>query len=189
MARPKKSTLKKKKMTKPAVKKNKKVTTKKTASKATKKKVSALPKGYNNVSPYLILNAASKAIDFYQKVFGAKVRMRMDHGKKVGHAELKIGDSLIMLADECGEKGALAPNGNVGVSIHLYVKNADAVFNKAVSSGAKVIREVETMFYGDRNGMIQDPFGHTWCISTHVEDVTPAKMRKRAQALFGNNPK
>lgn len=179
MARPKKSTLKK----------SKKTSAKKTVAKTKKKKVSALPKGYNNVTPYLVLNAASKAIDFYKKVFGAKVRMRMDHGKKVGHAELKIGDSMIMLADECEEKGALSPAGNASVSIHLYVKNVDEVFKKAISSGAKVIREVETQFYGDRNGMIQDPFGHMWCLSTHVEDVTPAKMRKRAQALYANASK
>lgn len=186
MARPKKSILKKKKTAKPVLKKSKKSVAKKLVSKPAKKKVAAIPKGYSSVIPYLISNHAAKAIDFYKKVFGAKERMRMEHNKKVGHAELKIGDSLVMLADECPEKGALCPNGGTGVSIHLYVKNVDAVFEKAVAAGAKIIREVEDMFYGDRNGIIQDPFGHTWCISTHVENVTPAKMKKRAQALFAD---
>ncbi len=171
---------KKKKPAKSVVKRNKKTALKK----KTRKKVSAIPKGYSSITPYLILKTASKAIDFYKKVFGAKVRLLMEHGGQVGHAELKIGDSLVMLADECPEKGGMGPSGNPGVSIHLYVKNADAVFQKAVASGAKVIRAVETMFYGDRNGMIEDPFGHSWCISTHVEDVTPAQTKKRAQALF-----
>ncbi len=187
MARPKKSTLKKKKVTAKIVKKSKKLSAKKTAVRVKKKKVTAIPKGYNSVTPYLILNDAASAIKFYQKVFGAKERMRMEHGGKVGHAELKIGDCMIMLADECPEKGAVSPKGGSGVGIHLYVKNVDEVFKKAVSSGAKVIREIENMFYGDRNCAIEDPFGHQWFISTHIEDVTPAKMRKRAQELFGQS--
>ncbi len=183
MKRSKKSPLKKKKIVKKLIKKP---SAKKMKSKPKKKKVMAIPKGYNNVTPYLILNGAAKAIEFYKKVFGAKERMRMEHGNKIGHAELKIGDTMIMLADECPEKGAVAPRGPVGVSIHLYVKDVDAVFKKAVSAGATVTREIENMFYGDRSAGIQDPFGHTWFIATHVEDVTPAKIRKRAQALFAN---
>ena len=189
MARPKKSTLKKKKLSaKPMAKKTKKLAAKKTVSKPKKKKVTAIPKGYNSVTPYLILNDATKAIEFYKKVFDAKVRMCMDHSGKVGHAELKMGDSLIMLADECPEKGAISPNGGgVGISILLYVKDVDSVFKKATSSGAKVIREIENMFYGDRICSVQDPFGHQWSIATHIEDVTPAKLKKRAQELFGNS--
>lgn len=189
MARPKKSTLKnKKKLTaKPIVKKTKKLAPKKTITKPKKKKVTAIPKGYNSVTPYLIMTDAAKAIEFYKKVFDAKVRMRMDHGSKVGHAELKMGDSIIMLADESFEKGAISPNGGTGISILLYVKDVDSVFKKATSSGAKVVREIENMFYGDRICSIQDPFGHQWSIATHIEDVTPAKLKKRAQALFGNS--
>lgn len=190
MARSKKTITKKTKSVKPAVKKNlkiKKLTAKKSNVKLKKKKVTAIPKGYNSITPYLILNQAAKAIEFYKKVFGAKERMRMEHNGKVGHAELKIGDSLIMLADECPEKGAVSPKGGAGVGIHLYVKDVDAVFKKAVASGAKVLREVDNMFYGDRSGGIEDPFGHHWYIATHVENVTPAKLRKRAQELFGHS--
>lgn len=179
--------LKKKKVAKPIAKRHKKLSARKTVSKIKKKKVAAIPKGYSSVIPYLILNDAASAIKFYQKVLGAKERMRMEHRGKVGHAELKIGDSLIMLADECPEKGATSPKNGTGIGIHLYVKNVDEVFKKAVSAGAKVIREVQNMFYGDRNCAIEDPFGHQWYISTHVEDVTPAKIRKRAQELFGHS--
>jgi PhnB protein len=176
----------KKKMT--VAKKTKKTSVKKVAAKRKTKKVSAIPKGYATVTPYLILNEAAKAIEFYKKAFGAKERARMEHSNgKIGHAELKFGDSIIMLADECPEKGATSPaNGGSGVSIHLYVKDVDTVFKKAVSSGAKIIREVENMFYGDRSGGLQDPFGHTWFLATHVEDVTPAKIKKRAAELYGN---
>ncbi len=182
MARPKKVIAKKKQR---SVKQTAKKT-KKLIAKPKKKKVTAIPKGYNSVTPYLILKQAAKAIDFYKKVFGAKERMRMEYSGKIGHAELKIGDSVIMLADECPEKGAMSPNGSVGVCIHLYVKDVDAVFKKAVSSGAKMLRDVNNMFYGDRSGGIEDPFGHQWNIATHIENVTPAKLRKRAKELFGN---
>lgn len=182
MARPKKNIAKKKKLSvKTVVKK-----TRKLVAKPKKKKVTPIPKGYNSVTPYLILSQAAKAIEFYKKVFGAKERMRMEYSGKIGHAELKIGDSVIMLADECPEKGAISPKGSAGVCIHLYVKDVDAVFKKAVSAGGKVLREVNNMFYGDRSGGIEDPFGHQWNIATHVENVTPAKLKKRAKELFGN---
>jgi len=190
MTRQKKSIATKKKLTvKPAAKKNKINFTKKTTAKFKRKKVTAIPKSYSSVTPYLILNGAAKAIEFYKKVFGAKERMRIEYSGKIGHAELKIGDSIIMLSDECPEKGVMSSNSNggSGINIYLYVKDVDSVFKKAISSGAKVIREVENMFYGDRSGGILDPFGHRWFIATHIEDVTLAKIKKRAQDLF-NNP-
>jgi len=165
----------------------KKITSKKTTVKR-KKKVSAVPKGYHAITPYLIVSNAAKAIAFYKKALGAKEMLRKEHADgKIGHAELKIGDSKIMLADEFVEIGACSPEkfGGCPVMMHLYVKNADAVIAKAVSSGAKVIRPAENMFYGDRSGMILDPYGYKWCVSTHIEDVTPAQMKKRIAELFG----
>ncbi|OGT34020.1 MAG: glyoxalase [Gammaproteobacteria bacterium RIFCSPHIGHO2_02_FULL_39_13] len=146
------------------------------------KKVSAVPVGYNSITPYLIIDRAVDAIQFYKKVFGAKEVMRM--GKedgKIGHAELQIGDTKIMLADEHPEMNARAPQtyGGSPVSIHLYINNVDAVVQRAITEGATLIRPVEDMFYGDRSGGVQDPFGHIWYVSTHVEDVTPAEIRKR----------
>ena len=152
-----------------------------------KKKVLAIPKGYHSITPYLIINNAAKAIDFYKKVFAAKEVMRMEHpGGKVGHAELKIGDTRIMLADECHEMGARSPQafGGSSVIIHFYTKDVDGIVAKAVSAGAKLKRPVENMFYGDRSGMLEDPYGHQWCVSTHVEDVSPAKIKKLAAELF-----
>ncbi|MCS5711615.1 VOC family protein [Candidatus Berkiella aquae] len=152
-----------------------------------KKKVLTTPKGYSSVTPYLIIDKASKAIDYYQKIFGAKVVMRMEKpGGKIGHAELKIGDSKIMLADEFPDMGACSPRafGGCAVSIHLYTKNVDDVVKRAVAGGAKLLMPVMDMFYGDRSGSIEDPFGHRWYISTHIEDVTPATMRKRAAELY-----
>ncbi len=152
-----------------------------------KKKVLAIPKGYNNVTPYLIVNNAAKAIEFYKKAFGAKQKMRMDHpGGRVAHAELQIGDTKIMLADECPEMHAMGPKnyGGSAITIHLYVKNVDAIIKKALSAHAKLIRPIQNMFYGDRAGTIEDPHGHVWYVATHVENVTPREMRKRAASLF-----
>lgn len=186
MPQVKKSVATKKKSTAVSKTTSAKIQVKKVAKPATKK-VSFLPKGYTCVTPYLIVNNGHKAIAFYQKVFAAKELMRMDRPDgKLGHTELKIGDSKIMLADSCPQSGALNPKevGGTPVSIHLYVKDVDAVVNAAVKAGAKLIRNVEDMFYGDRSGGIIDPFGHNWYISTHIEDVTPAKMKKRAAELF-----
>jgi PhnB protein len=182
----KKITLAKKKTTavktQAKLKPKKKVTVKRKA-----KKISVVPKGYNSVTPYLIVESASKAIEFYKKVFGAKEMMRMEHpGGKVGHAELKIGDAKIMLADVCPEMDAHSPQrfGGSPISIYLYIKDVDGVVNKAVAAGAKLIKPVETLFYGDRSGVLEDPSGHRWLIATHVEDVTPAQMKKRIAELF-----
>ena len=148
--------------------------------------VKPIPDGYPRLSPYLIVGDAAAAIDFYQKVFGAKLRLRLDGPNgKIGHAELELGDALIMLADEHPEMGALAPTtiGGTPVGLHLYVEDVDAVAKKAVAAGAALKRPVENQFYGDRLGSIVDPFGHLWHISTHVEDVSPEEIGRRAAAL------
>jgi len=146
-------------------------------------RVKPIPDGYHNVTPYLIVDGAAKAIDFYKKVFGATEKMRMPSpGGKVGHAELTVGDSMIMLADEHPEMGARAPHayGGSAVSLMLYVPDVDATVATAIAGGAKVVRQVENQFYGDRMGTIEDPFGHRWYVATHVEDVPPEEMARRA---------
>jgi PhnB protein len=144
-----------------------------------------VPDGYHTATPYLIVNGAAQAIEFYKKAFGATELMRMAQpGGKIGHAEIKIGDSPIMLADESPEVGARSPQsiGGSPVSIMLYVEDVDRIFSQAVAAGAKVKRPVADQFYGDRTGGIEDPFGHLWYIATHKEDVSPEEMRKRAAA-------
>ncbi|WP_269447709.1 VOC family protein [Legionella hackeliae] len=133
-----------------------------------------------------MVDNGAKAIEFYQQVFGAKVVMCMEMpNKKVGHAELTIGDSKFMLADTCTEMNAQGPKafGGSPVGIHLYVKDVDAVADIAVKHGAKLVRKVENQFYGDRSGCLEDPFGHSWYIATHVEDVSEAEMEKRMKEM------
>jgi PhnB protein len=145
--------------------------------------VKPIPEGYHSVTPYLCVKGAAQAIEFYKKALSATERMRISQPDgRVGHAEVQIGDSVIMLADEFPEIGARSPQsfGGSPVSIHLYVEDADAMFNQAVAAGAKVKRPVADQFYGDRLGGIEDPFGHTWWISTHKEDLSPQEIEKRA---------
>ena len=147
--------------------------------------VKAIPEGYHTVTPYLILSGAGDAIAFYKKALGAEEVMRMaDPGGKIHHAEIEIGDSRIMLADEHPEIQALSPKtvGGSPVSIHLYVENADAAVERAVAAGAKLVRPVADQFYGDRVGGIEDPFGYRWFIATHNEDLTMDEIRRRAAA-------
>jgi PhnB protein len=147
-----------------------------------------IPDNYPRVTPYLIVDGAAAAIDFYSAVLGASERGRMPApGGKVGHAELEIGDSLIMLADEFPEMGARSPKafGGSPVSLHVYVEDVDSVFERATEAGAKATRPVEDRFYGDRTGQFEDPFGHRWDVSTHVEDVPPDEMAKRAAEAMG----
>jgi PhnB protein len=144
-----------------------------------------IPEGYHTATPYLIIKDAAKAIEFYKKAFGAKEMMRMSQPDgRIGHAEIKIGDSPIMLADEFPEMGARSPQslGGSSVSILLYVEDVDAFAKQAVAAGTKVVRPVKDQFYGDRSGSFEDPFGHQWHIATHVEDVAPEEMHKRAAA-------
>ena len=151
-------------------------------------KVRPIPEGYHSVTPYLIIKNAADAIEFYKKAFGATELFRMDQPDgKNGHAEIKIGDSPIMLSDEFPEMGHRGPQslGGSPVSIMLYVEDVDAVVNRATTAGAKLDRPVEDKFYGDRAGSLTDPFGHIWHIGTHKEDVSPEEMEKRAAAAAG----
>ena len=145
-----------------------------------------IPDGYRSLTPYLIVDGASRAIEFYKAVFGATERMRLGApGGRVGHAELEIGDSLIMLADEHPEIGARGPGayGGSPVGLHVYVADADAVARKAAAAGAKLVSPLEDKFYGDRSGTIEDPFGHRWYVSTHIEDVPPDEIDRRVAAM------
>jgi PhnB protein len=153
--------------------------------------VNPIPEGYRRVTPYLIVDGGAAAIDFYASVFGATERMRMDAPEdRIGHAELEIGDSVIMLADEAEEVGALSPStvGGTPVSLHVYVEDADGVFAEAIKAGAKELQPMEDKFYGDRSGSFEDPFGHRWHVASHVEDVPPDEMEKRmAEATAGGS--
>ena len=152
--------------------------------------VKPIPDGYPRVSPYLVVDGAAQAIDFYTQVLGAGERMRMGGPDgKIGHAELEFGDSVVMLADEYPDMGYAGPKaiGGTPVTIGVYVEDVDKTFDAAVKAGAKALRPVEDQFYGDRSGQIEDPFGHRWSISTHVEDVPPDEMEKRAAAMGGGS--
>jgi PhnB protein len=146
--------------------------------------VKAIPDGYHAITPYLIISGAAAAIDFYKKAFGATELFRMEHEGKIGHAEMKIGDSTFMMADEHPEGGYTSPStiGATPVSLMLYVENVDEVFPRAIDAGATSIRPVEDQFHGDRSGTLKDPFGHVWTVATHVEDLTPEEMEHRAAA-------
>jgi len=151
-------------------------------------KVNPIPDGYPRVTPYLSIDGASGAIDFYSKVFGATERVRMpDPDGRIGHAELQLGDSLIMLADEYPEMDIRGPKavGGTPVTISVYVEDVDAVFDRAVELGAKPLRQVQDEFYGDRSGQFEDPFGHRWSVASHIEDVPPDEMAKRAAEAAG----
>ncbi len=150
-----------------------------------KASVNYIPAGYHTATPYLIVKNASGAIDFYKKAFGATELFRMPQPDgRIGHAEIKIGDSPIMLADEFPEMGFRSPQslGGSPVSILIYVKNVDEVARRAVADGAKEIKPVQNQFYGDRSGTFADPFGHVWTIATHIETVAPEELKNRAAA-------
>ena len=152
-----------------------------------------IPSGYHTITPYLVVEGASEAIDFYRRAFGAEEIVRMafprpDGQVKVGHAELQIGDSRLYLADEFPEHGSRGPNGSSPVTIHLYVTDADAAFGRAVDAGASVSMPLADLFWGDRYGKLVDPFGHHWSIAAHMEDLTPEQMQERMAAAFGKAP-
>lgn len=148
--------------------------------------VKPIPENYRRVTPYLVIDGAAEAIDYYKRVFGATEEVRMPApGNKIGHAEIRIGDSVVMLADEVPDMGHRSPKslGGSPISLLLYVEDADRTVDRAVAAGAKLTRPVENQFYGDRMGGIQDPFGHQWYVATHVEDVSPEEMKKRSEAM------
>jgi PhnB protein len=149
--------------------------------------VKPIPDGYHTVTPYLIIKDAASALEFYKKAFGATELFRMAQPDgRIGHAEIKIGDSRIMLADEFPEMGHRSPLtlGGSSVSILLYVEDVNALATRAIAAGAKVISPVKDQFYGDRSGNFADPFGHLWTIATHVEDLAPEEIEKRAAAAM-----
>ena len=148
--------------------------------------VKPIPDGYSAVTPYLIVNGAAKALDFYRQAFGAEERMRLPTPDgKIAHAEIAIGGCVVMLADEFPQMGAMSPTsiGGTPVGICLYVNDADKVFQQAVAGGAKVERPLQNQFYGDRSGTVVDPFGHKWTIATHVEDVPPEEIGRRMASM------
>lgn len=147
----------------------------------------AIPDGFHTATPYLYIKGAAGALDFYRQAFGAAELMRLaDPAGKIGHAEIKIGDSIIMLADEFPEMGVLGPHslGGSACCILLYVEDVDARFQQAIAAGAKSVRPVQDQFYGDRSGTLEDPFGHMWTLATHKEDVTPAEIQRRFEAFL-----
>jgi PhnB protein len=149
-------------------------------------KAKPVPDGYHTVSPYLVVDDGAAALAFYSKAFGAVESYRMPGPDgKIMHAEMRIGDSPLMLSDEAPERGARSPRSYHGSPVHLflYVPDVDAWFKRAVEAGATVVMPIENMFWGDRYGQVADPFGHTWQLATHIEDVSPEEMEKRMQAM------
>jgi len=152
--------------------------------------VKPIPEDYPRVIPYLTVPDAAAAIEFYTKVLGANERMRMEApGGKVGHAELEIGDGIVMLADEFPEMGGKSPGtiGGTPVTMMVYVEDVDAAYQRALDNGAKQLNEVADQFYGDRSGSFEDPWGHHWWVATHVEDVPPDEMSRRAAEAMGGS--
>ncbi len=150
------------------------------------KKVNPIPADYAGITPYLSVKGAAAAIEFYKKAFGATELMRLPGpDETLGHAEIKIGDALVMLADEYPDYGNLSPKtlGGSSVRLHMYVEDVDAFFEEAVAAGAKVLLPVADQFYGDRSGRLEDPFGHVWLVSTHIEDLTPEECDRRMKEL------
>ena len=144
--------------------------------------VKPIPEGYHSVTPYLVVRDAARAIDFYTQAFGATELFRMEApDNTIGHAEIKIGDSPVMLADENPARGAKSPESFGGSPVHLmiYVEDVDTVFTRSLAAGAKETQPLKDQFYGDRSGTLTDPFGHSWTLATHVEDVAPEEMQRR----------
>jgi len=154
--------------------------------------VKKIPEGYHSITPALIVKDGNAAIEFYKKGFGAEERHRMKSPDgRIGHAELRIGDSIVMLTDEFPEMKCLSPKsiGGSPVSMYIYVEDVDDTFNKAVSAGAKVLDPVKDQFCGDRHGRIEDPFGHLWSIATHKKDLSSEEMKKAAEEAFSQMSK
>jgi PhnB protein len=159
---------------------------------STMAKVKPIPDGYHTLTPYLIVKGGVQALDFYKKAFGAVERFRFPGpGGTIGHAEIQIGNSMLMLGDESPQALAQSPQSLKGTTFGLavYVEDVDAAFKRAVDAGAKVLRPVQDQFYGDRSGTVADPFGHQWTLSTHKEDVSPEEMQKRLAELAKKSDK
>lgn len=153
--------------------------------------VKPIPDGYHTATPYLIIKNAGAALDFYRRAFGAVELMRLVVPTgEVGHAEIRIGNSVIMLADEMPNMGFRSPSalGGSPVNILLYLENVDERFKQAVDAGAKVVRPLQDQFYGDRSATLEDPFGHVWTVATHIEDVSPEEINRRAEAFMKQHP-
>lgn len=147
--------------------------------------VKPIPEGYHSVTPYMGIDNAAEAIEFYQKAFGAKQVMRLDMPDgKVGHAELRIGDSAIMLGSPCADMALRNPAEHTSVGLHLYVNDVDAQYQQAIEAGALSVSEPKDQFYGDRSASVKDPFGHLWFLATRKEDLTEAQIRERAMEMF-----
>jgi PhnB protein len=147
--------------------------------------VKAIPDGYHSLTPYMGIDKAGEAIEFYKKAFGATQVMRLDMPDgRVGHAELRIGDSSLMLGTPCDQMALRNPDEHTSIGLHLYVEDVDAQFQRAVDAGATVVSEPKDQFYGDRSASVKDPFGHLWFLATHKEDLTEEKIRQRAMELF-----
>jgi len=156
------------------------------------KKAAPIPAGFHTLTPYLVVREAAKAVEFYQKAFGAKVRgVHATPDGKIMNADLKIGDSIFLFSDEFPGPGCRSPQslGGTSVTIHIYVKDVDALFNQAVTAGAKVVMPVMDAFWGDRYGQLEDPFGHRWSIATHKEELSPKEVEKRGEAAFAEMAK
>lgn len=151
-----------------------------------KNAVKPIPEGYHTITPYLIIRDAAKALEFYKKAFGATVVMCMEgQPGKIAHAEIKIGNSMLMLAEEAPERDARGPQsfGGSPVGLHLYVDDVDQFFNRAIAAGAVTVQPVQDQFYGDRSGMLTDPFGHAWSIGTHKENLSPEEIAQRMEGM------
>ncbi|HKG97622.1 MAG TPA: VOC family protein [Pyrinomonadaceae bacterium] len=146
--------------------------------------VKPIPDGYHSITPYLVISGAAEALEYYKKAFGATELFRMEHEGKIGHAEMKIGDSPFMLADEHPQIGQKGPKtlGGSAVGLMIYVDDCDAIYRQAIEAGATEVRPLQDQFYGDRSGTLTDPFGHVWTVATHKEDVAPEEMEKRMAA-------
>ncbi len=149
--------------------------------------VNPIPEGYHSITPYLIVRDAASAIEFYSRAFAATEMFRLEADGKVGHAEMRIGNSVIMLADEDPEMGFKAPAPGTGnpVSLMVYVEDVNVTFPAAIAAGATEVRPLQDQFYGDRSGQLLDPFGHLWAVATHMEDVSPEEMTRRTEAMKG----
>ncbi len=148
--------------------------------------VKPIPEGYHSLTPYLVINGAAEAMEYYKKAFGAVELFRMEHGGKIGHAEMKIGDSPLMLADASEQFKGVKDLGGTPVSLMIYVEDVDAIYPQAIAAGGTEMKPLQDQFYGDRSGTLTDPFGHVWTIATHKEDVTPEEMDKRLAAMHSH---